>query len=317
MKVVHRPVLVNQVVGFLQPTKMGAVYLDGTVGLGGHASAILEASTPGGRLIGIDRDAEALAVAKETLYDYRCRCALIQGNFASLYRILAENSFSKVDGVLLDLGVSSLQLDTASRGFSFAREGRLDMRMDKQQSLSAAQVVNGACEHELTDIFTKFGEERWAKRIAQRIGQARRKKRITTTRLLAEIVEQAIPHRQNSYSSRIHPATKVFQALRIYVNNELENLATGLDTAVSALKLGGRICVISFHSLEDRIVKRRFRDLSRQCICPPKIPTCVCRHVPSLKPLTKRPITPTPEEVQRNPRSRSAKLRVAVKISES
>jgi len=310
----HTPVLVNEVIELLEPKGTG-IYVDGTVGLGGHAAAVLQASAPDGRLIGVDLDSEALVVAKEKLYEYRGRWTLIQGNFARLDRRLATHSISEIDGVLLDLGVSSLQLDTSSRGFSFIHPGQLDMRMDGKQSLSAAQVVNHDREDELADIFARFGEERWAKRIARRIAQARKSRPITTTLQLAEIVQKAIP--QKTTRARIHPATKVFQALRIYVNDELENLLTGLDVAVSALRPGGRICVISFHSLEDRIVKQRFRTLSRLCICPPKTPICICHHVPSLQILTKHPITPTPEEVRQNPRSRSAKLRAAVKIRES
>ena len=310
----HTPVLAREVACFLTPTTTG-VYIDGTIGLGGHATKILEASAPGGRLIGIDLDLEALAIAEEKLCRYRERCTLVQGNFANLNRLLTAQSVTQVDGILLDLGVSSLQLGTPSRGFSFSQAGELDMRMDRKQSLSAVEVINGYREDSLSDIFARFGEERWAKRIAYHICRARKNQRITTTLQLSEIVQKAIPKKINR--GRIHPATRIFQALRIHVNNELKNLDAGLDAAVSSLKPGARICVISFHSLEDRIVKQRFRALSRLCICPPTTPRCVCQQVPSLEMLTKRPITPTSEEVQRNPRSRSAKLRVAVKIRES
>ncbi|MDE0297325.1 MAG: 16S rRNA (cytosine(1402)-N(4))-methyltransferase RsmH [Candidatus Poribacteria bacterium] len=311
---VHIPVLVREVIRYLTPRDTG-VYVDGTAGLGGHATHILEESAPSGRLIGIDLDVDALAISKTILCGFGERCTLIQGNYANLNEQLKTLSVGKLDGVLLDLGVSSLQVDTPSRGFSFSQSGKLDMRMDRNQPLSAAEVINDYCEHALTDIFLKFGEERWSKKIAYRICRARQIKRITTTLQLAEIVEEALP--KSSYRGRIHPATRIFQALRIHVNNELTNLETGLDAAVSCLKPGGRICVISFHSLEDRIVKHRFRALSRACICPPSIPKCVCRHTPSLQILTKRPISPTVEEIERNPRSRSAKLRVAVKIRES
>ena len=310
----HTPVLAREVLCLLAPGSTG-VYVDGTVGLGGHATEILDASAPGGRLIGIDLDLDALAVAKETLRGFKERCTLIQGSFANLKEFLTALSVAQVDGVLLDLGVSSLQLGTPSRGFSFSQVGKLDMRMDAKQSLSAAEVINNYSEDALSDIFARFGEERWSKRIAHQIGKARKIQRITTTLQLANIVQKVIPKKANR--GRIHPATRVFQALRIHVNNELKNLDTGLNEAVSSLKPGGRICVISFHSLEDRIVKQRFRTLSRLCICPPSTPKCVCQHVPSLEILTKRPITPTPEEVQQNPRARSAKLRVAVKIRES
>ena len=310
----HTPVLVNEAIELLEPKNTG-VYVDGTVGLGGHAAAVLQASAPNGRLIGIDLDLGALAVAKETLHSYRGRWTLIQGNFARLDRVLGKHSVTAVDGIILDLGASSLQLDTSSRGFSFTHAGQLDMRMAGKQSLSALQVVNHGRENELADIFARFGEEHWSKRIARRIVQVRKSEPVTTTLQLAEIVQKAIPRKTRHL--RIHPATRVFQALRMYVNNELENLVTGLEVAVSALKPGGHMCVISFHSLEDRIVKQHFRTCSRFCICPPKTPICVCHHVPSLQILTKHPIKPTPEEVRRNPRSRSAKLRGAVKIHES
>lgn len=310
----HTPVLTCEVNRFLAPKSIG-VYVDGTVGLGGHATEILEASVPSGQLIGIDLDSEALAIAEEKLRGYKERCALVQGNFANLKELLAAQSVTQVDGVLLDLGVSSLQLNTPSRGFSFSQTGKLDMRMDRKQSLSATEVINDYREDVLSDIFSQFGEERWSKRIARQINRSRKIEHITTTLQLADIVQKAIPKKINR--GRIHPATRIFQALRIHVNDELKNLDTGLDAAVASLKPGARICVISFHSLEDRIVKHRFRALSRKCICPPSIPRCECRQVPSLEILTKRPVTPTSEEVQRNPRSRSAKLRVAVKIRES
>ena len=285
------------------------------MGLGGHAAAILGASAPNGRLLGIDLDAEALAIAREQLGGYKQRLTLVHGNFAHLDRLLEVYSISDIDGILFDLGVSSLQFDTSDRGFSFTRSGPLDMRMNPDQSFSAAEVVNQSSVEELADIFARFGEERWAQRIARKTVQSRKIRPITTTLQLAEIVRRTIP--QKSGRSRVHPATRVFQALRIYVNDELENLQSGLDCAVSALKPGGRICVISFHSLEDRIVKQRFRTRSRGCICPPQTPICVCDHKPSLQILTKRPIIPHPEEIRRNPRSRSAKLRVGMKICES
>ena len=310
----HTPVLAREVVRFLVPKSTG-IYVDGTVGLGGHAAEILKASAPSGRLIGIDLDIESLAIAKKMLRRYCERCTLIQGNFTHLDELLADHSVTQVDGVLLDLGVSSLQLGTPSRGFSFSQTGKLDMRMDRKQSLSASEVINDYSVDALSDVFTQFGEERWSKRIAHQIGQARKVRHITTTLQLVEIVRNAIPMKMNR--GRIHPATKVFQALRIHVNNELKNLDSGLNVAISSLKPGARICVISFHSLEDRIVKHRFRTLSRLCICPPNIPKCVCQHIPSLKILMKRPLIPTSEEIHQNPRSRSAKLRVAVKIRES
>ena len=318
----HIPVLVDEVIQFLQPKNHG-FYVDGTVGLGGHAAVILQKSAPSGTLLGIDLDSEALAIAKQRLHEYRERVTLVDGNFAHLDRLprlyqsseQTETTISPIDGILFDLGVSSLQLDTPTRGFSFTHSGPLDMRMDVSQSLSAGHVVNRHPEDVLATIFTQFGQERWAKRIARRIVHARKRKRISTTYQLAEIVLEAIPPRSTGW--RIHPATRVFQALRIYINDELKNLHSGIHCAASALKPGGHLCIISFHSLEDRIVKEQFRTLSRDCICPPKTPICVCQHTRTLQTLTKRPIVPTPDEIRRNPRSRSAKLRVAMKIHES
>ena len=318
----HVPVLVDEVIQFLQPKNHG-FYVDGTVGLGGHAAVILEKSAPKGFLLGIDLDSEALAIAEERLREYKERVTFVGENFAHLDQLLQLHrsedlqgtKIPQVDGILLDLGVSSLQLDTPTRGFSFNHSGPLDMRMDVSQSLSAARVVNRHPEEVLARIFTQLGQERWSKRIARQIVRARKRKSISTTGQLAEIVLDAIPPKSTGW--RIHPATRVFQALRIYINDELKNLHSGIHCAASALKPGGRLCIISFHSLEDRIVKDQFRTLSRACICPPKTPICVCQHTPTLHVLTKRPIVPTPDEIRRNPRSRSAKLRVAVKIHES
>ena len=317
----HIPVLVDEVIRFLQPENHG-FYVDGTVGLGGHAAVILQKSAPTGFLLGIDLDSEALAIAKQRLQEYKERVAFVDGNFADLDRLprfqgseQTETPIPPIDGILFDLGVSSLQLDTPSRGFSFTHSGPLDMRMDASQSLSAARVVNRYPEDVLARIFTQFGEERWSKKIARQITHARKRRSLSTTGQLAEIVLDAIPPKSTGW--RIHPATRVFQALRIYVNDELKNLHSGIHCAATALKPGGRLCIISFHSLEDRIVKEQFRTLSRACICPPKTPICVCQHTPTLQILTKRPIVPTPDEIRRNPRSRSAKLRVAMKIHES
>lgn len=311
---VHKSVLVNEVIEQLQPANNGH-YIDGTVGLGGHAAAILRACGPNGWLLGVDLDLEALSIAKENLGEFSDRYTLVHEDFANLDVILKRHSLNDVDGVLLDLGVSSLQLDTPARGFSFSRSGPLDMRMNPKQPLSAEEVVNSSSEEKLSDIFWNFGEERNARSVAHRIVQSRRTQPITTTLQLAEIIQDVIP--PNVRRSRIHIATRVFQALRIYVNDELKRLQLGLDSAVAALAPGGRICVISFHSLEDRIVKQRFQSLSCRCVCPPKSPICVCNHKASLHLLTKRPITPHIDEIQKNPRSRSAKLRAAMKICES
>ena len=315
----HISVLCDKVIDFLNP-KSDGVYIDGTVGLGGHSAAILEASAPNGRVIGIDLDVEALTIAKDRLHVFGERYSLTNGNFAEMDALLeTRHSVHAVDGILLDLGVSSLQLDAPHRGFSFNHTGPLDMRMSPRQVLNnereaeiltAMQVVNDSPLDVLVDIFKRYGEERFAKRIARRIIQTRRETPITTTTQLAEIVKRTVPEGV----SKIHPATRVFQALRIHINAELENLEMGLDAAIQLLKPGGCLCVITFHSLEDRIVKHRFQTCARACVCPPKTPICICEHTASLEILTKRPILPDAVEVQHNPRARSAKLRVARKL---
>lgn len=317
MDISHIPVLCDKIVDFLKP-KSDGVYIDGTIGLGGHSTAILKAAAPNGHIFGIDLDADALTVAKDRLQIFGERFSLINGNFAEMNVLLESHAVHAVDGILLDLGVSSLQLDAPHRGFSFNHTAPLDMRMNSGHKNDAApetmptamQVVNNSTADVLVDIFRRYGEERFAKRIAHRIVTARRHEPITTTTQLAEIVKQSVPKGR----FKIHPATRVFQALRIYVNAELENLMAGLDVAVTLLKPNGCLCVISFHSLEDRIVKRRFQTWARTCICPPKTPICICEHSPSVEILTKRPVLPDATEVQHNPRARSAKLRVARKL---
>ena len=311
----HIPVLCDKVIDFLRP-KPERVYVDGTLGLGGHSAAILETSAPNGRVIGIDLDVEALSIAKDRLYGFGERFSPINGNFAEMDVLLeTKHSVQAVDGILLDLGVSSLQLNTPHRGFSFNRTGPLDMRMNPRQvlnsereagTLTAMQVVNDSPMEALIDIFKRYGEERFANRIIQ----TRRKTPIATTTQLAEIAKQAVPESR----SKIHPATRIFQALRIHINAELENLAIALDVAIQLLKPGGRLCIITFHSLEDRIVKHHFQTCARACVCPPKTPICICEHTASLEILTKRPIVPDVVEVENNPRARSAKLRVARKL---
>lgn len=314
----HIPVLCDKVIDFLSP-KSDGVYIDGTVGLGGHSAAILETSAPNGRVIGIDLDVEALTIAKSRLHVFGERSSLINGNFAEMDVLLeTRHSIHAVDGIVLDLGVSSLQLDTPHRGFSFNHTGPLDMRMNAGQMLNseretdftAMRVVNNSPMDALVDIFKRYGEERFARRIAHRIIQTRQETPIMTTTQLAEIVKQAVP----KGVSKIHPATRVFQALRIHINAELENLETGLDIAIQLLRQGGCLCIITFHSLEDRIVKHCFQKCARTCICPPKTPICICEHTASLEILTKRPISPDAVEVQHNRRARSAKLRVARKL---
>ena len=283
----------------------GGVYIDGTVGGGGHAEAILESSAPDGRLLGLDRDPGALEAAGERLARFGGRAVLRHGSFARL-AALAEG-FAPVDGVLLDLGLSSLQLADPARGFAFSQEGPLDMRFDPTApGPTAADLVNGLPVKELAALLYRYGEERQAGRIAEAIVAARP---LETTRQLAEVIERAVGRR-----GRIHPATRTFQALRIAVNKELEALEAALPQAVDLLRPGGRLVVISFHSLEDRIVKRFLRRESRDCICPPETPVCTCGHTAQLRLLTRKPVRPDPEEVERNPRARSARLRAAERI---
>jgi len=287
---VHQSVLLHEVIESLNLAP-GREILDCTLGGGGHARAALERITPGGRLVGIDRDEEALEKVRENLKNFRDETVFVRGNFRDLDSILASFGIGKVDGALFDLGLSSLQLEEAERGFSIKLDGPLDMRMDKRQRYDAAQLVNSLNEIEIAHILRDFGEERFSRRIAKAIV---RKRPLKTTRELSELVVSTVPHKARH--GRIHPATRTFQALRIAVNDELESLRLGLDAAISHLKKRGRICVISFHSLEDRIVKNKFKD---------------CKDRDILKIITKKPVTPQDEEVLINPRSRSAKLRVA------
>ena len=281
-------------------------YVDATLGAGGHAEAILGLSAPTGELLGLDRDAQAVAIARLRLKHYDDRTVLVQGSFASLNEIAAEHGFLKVQGILLDLGLSSLQLADETRGFSFQIDSPLDMRFDPSQGATAADLVNGLSESDLADIIFRYGEERRARRIARAIVKARP---IVRTSRLAEVVSRAAGRR-----TRIHPATKTFQSLRIAVNRELEALEQVLPQAVSLLAPQGRLVVISFHSLEDRIVKRFFQRESRDCVCPPEAPVCMCDHRATLRVITRRPVRPTVEETQNNPRSRSARLRIAARL---
>lgn len=292
----HRPVLLEEVLTILRP-QSGGRYLDATVGLGGHAEAILAASAPAGRLYGIDRDAEALALARDRLGRFGDRVELCRADFAGLSAIAAEQGWGPFDGIVFDLGVSSFQLDDASRGFSFMREGPLDMRMDRHGcGRSAAELLARISERDLARLLQEYGEERWARRIASRIVQERQTRPLTSTAQLARLVAAAVPRR--AWPRRIHVATRTFLALRIAVNNELARLRRGLQEAVALLAAGGRISVISFHSLEDRIVKETLRGWARS-------------DPPHVRLLTKRPICPTEPEIEANPRARSAKLRAA------
>jgi len=295
-----------EVLAFLSPTP-GGIYLDGTLGGGGHARLILEASAPDGRLIGLDRDPEALTKAAEVLASFGDRAVLRHGNFSSAAEILAELGVEGLDGMLLDLGVSSYQLDAPDRGFSFQADAPLDMRMDPTTGITAADVLNGAAAEELARIFREYGEERYARRIARRIVEVRTERPLETTRQLAELVRATVPG--GRIPSRIHPATRVFQALRIHVNGELEHVSRGVSRGIDLLKPEGRLVVISFHSLEDRIVKRIFQEEASGCICPPRLPVCVCNKTPRVEILTRKVVRATAEEVEVNPRARSAVLR--------
>ncbi len=304
----HIPVLLKETVELLQ-CKKGGRYIDCTVGAGGHAERILELTSPDGVVVGIDQDEDILKIAEERLKRFGERVRLVHGNFSDIKGIIKDE---RADAILLDLGVSSYQLEDKERGFSFMSDAPLDMRMDKKAEITAADIVNKSSERELSDIIFKYGEERFAKRIASFIVNERGSKPVTTTTQLSNIIMKAIPARFRPRD--IHPATRTFQALRIAVNHELEILEKSILNAVDILKPEGRMCIISFHSLEDRIVKRTFQRLEKGCICPPKIPICQCGIKPSIKIITKRPVTPSEMEIKANPRSRSAKLRTAEKL---
>ncbi|MHB8894879.1 MAG: 16S rRNA (cytosine(1402)-N(4))-methyltransferase RsmH [Candidatus Geothermincolia bacterium] len=303
----HRPVMVSEVLEYLRPQK-GKVIVDGTLGAGGHAEAILERIAPGGRLIGIDRDPEAIARAKERLGEMAEAVSYHCENFRDIQSILGSEGIDEVDGILLDLGVSSMQLDEPERGFSFRQDGPLDMRMGPDAEWTAGEVVNEYSEDELTRILYKYGEERWARRIAQFIVEARGRRPIRTTGELEQIVKDAVP--AGARRGRKHPARKTFQALRIAVNNELANLEEGITEGIESLAPSGRIVVLTYQSLEDRIVKSTFNSLAKGTDYPPGHPL---NQLAVLEVLTRKPVVPTPEEREENPRSRSAKLRAAVR----
>ncbi|RPI87107.1 MAG: 16S rRNA (cytosine(1402)-N(4))-methyltransferase RsmH [Chloroflexi bacterium] len=303
----HRPVLYNKIIHALQPHQ-GGFYVDGTVGAGGHAWGILEASSPNGRLLGLDLDPHALDLARERLAPFGERAVLVQASYITLLQQLKALGWNAVDGILLDLGLSSMQLDTPERGFSFQADAPLDMRFDPAAPVTAADLVNDLPENELADLLYRYGEERKSRQIAREIVRSRP---VATTRQLTQIVARAVGRK----ASKIDPSTRTFQALRIAVNRELEAVEDVLPKAVQVLKPGGRLAVISFHSLEDRIVKKFFRKESQDCICPPRQPVCTCGHKATLAEQNRQPITPSEAEVKENPRSRSAKLRVAERRS--
>lgn len=303
----HQPVLYQEVLDALAP-QTGKSYLDGTVGAGGHAEGILLASAPQGKLLGLDLDPEALAITRQRLFAFQDRVILRQASYRDAAAVLSEIGWGQVDGILLDLGVSSMQLDQPDRGFSFRESGPLDMRFNPADGTSAADLVNLLDEKSLADLIYEFGEERYSRRIARAIVSTRP---IQTTGKLVEVIEKAVPA---GYDPHLHPATRTFQALRIATNRELETISQALPALTDLLVPGGKIAVISFHSLEDRLTKHFFRQESKDCICPPNQPVCTCEHKASLKVLTRKPISASEQEKSTNPRSRSAKLRVAEKI---
>jgi 16S rRNA (cytosine1402-N4)-methyltransferase len=309
----HKSVLLNEAIEALN-VKPNGIYVDGTLGGGGHSAEIC-ARLESGKLIGIDRDENAILAATERIAACEKNAKkffAVRGNFHDLKSILDKLEIEKVDGILLDLGVSSHQIDTAARGFSFRQNGPLDMRMDENDALSAREIVNNFSEKELVKIFFEFGEEKFSRKIARAICAARAISPLETTLQLAEIIEKAVPKIRNKTAP--HPAMRTFMAIRIAVNNELSPLATALRDAVSRLSAGGRIAVITFHSLEDRIVKTTFAKLNAPCECPRDIPFCACGKISTLQIITRKPIIPSPEELCENSRAHSAKLRIAEKI---
>ena len=283
--------------------------LDGTLGGGGHAAAVLATTGPDGRLLGLDRDADALAVARRRLADWSALITLVQENFSQSLAILARLGWPGVDAAVLDLGFSSLQIENAGRGFSFLRAGPLDMRMDQAEQGCAADVVNHASQAELRKIFRQWGEEPAAGALARAVVEARKKSPFTTTTGLVRTIEQVIKRPSRSARSSVHPATRVFQALRIAVNQELSHLSTFLTEGYRLLKPGGRLVILAYHSLEDRLVKTAFRRWAASCVCPPRLQLCACGWSPKVKILTPKPLTPSRQEVADNPRARSARLR--------
>jgi 16S rRNA (cytosine1402-N4)-methyltransferase len=307
----HTPVLPDEVLAYLQCSR-GGIFVDATVGEGGHTEAILKAS-PHNTVIGIDCDREIIERARDRLAHYGERMTLIHDDFVHLPHILRERAIEGVDGLLFDLGISSFHFEEEKRGFGFHRDGPLDMRMDTRKKLTAYDIINHFPLREIETILRRYGEERWAKRITKAIGQERQRESIKNTGALAGIVSRAIPTKH--HPRRTHPATKTFLALRIAVNEELKKLEETLNDAPLLLTKGGRIGVISFHSLEDRIVKETFKKMGSACICPPDLPQCICGgRQQVLQIITKHPLTPRAEEVSNNPRARSAKLRVAERV---
>jgi 16S rRNA (cytosine1402-N4)-methyltransferase len=304
----HAPVMLKEVLEVLQP-EAGATFIDCTVGGGGHSIEIARRIVPGGLLVGIDRDDDALKAAALRLEEFKGNAIFEKGNFEDVGEIAGRLGLTRVRGILLDLGVSSHQLDVPERGFSFRQDAPLDMRMDTGEALTAEELVNTLSERELADLIWKYGEDRWARRIAKFIVKRRP---VRTTGELAETIKAAVP--AGARAENIHPATRTFQALRIVVNRELESLQNGLESAIGLLESGGRICVLSYHSLEDRIVKETFSRFAGRCMCPHGLPICTCGASEIIHILTRRPVSAADTEIKANPRARSAKLRAAQKL---
>lgn len=307
MEFKHKSVLLEETIENLN-IKPDGIYVDGTLGGGGHSYHIAEQLSSNGRLIGIDQDADAIAAATKRLEPFSDRVTIVRNNYCNFEQVLKELSIDKVDGIVLDLGVSSYQLDTAERGFTYKTDAPLDMRMDQRQQLTAKDIVNTYSEFDLYRIIRDYGEDRFAKNIARHIVSARQIKPIETTFELNEVIKAAIPMKVRAVGG--HPAKKTFQAIRIELNHELDVLEDSIDTMIDHLNDNGRICIITFHSLEDRIVKTRFRNCENPCTCPPDFPVCVCGKKSKGKVITRKPIVPSDEELEENKRSKSSKLRV-------
>lgn len=307
MEFKHKSVLLDETIESLN-IKPNGIYVDGTLGGGGHSYEIAKRLTDGGRLIGIDQDEDAIRAAKERLSEFADRVTIARDNYCNMPKVLDELGISKVDGILLDIGVSSYQLDEAERGFTYKQNAPLDMRMDQRQEMTAKDIVNGYSEEDLYRIIRDYGEDKFAKNIAKHIVQARQIKPVETTFELDEIIKAAIPMKFRATGG--HPAKKTFQAIRIELNRELEVLDESIDAMTDLLNDNGRLCIITFHSLEDRIVKTRFRKNENPCTCPPDFPVCVCGKKPKGKVITRKPIVPDEEELEENKRAKSSKLRV-------
>lgn len=309
----HTSAMPQEVLNYLD-CKPGRTYIDGTLGGAGHAELICERIEPDGTLIGIDQDPDALSNARERLQPYKDIVHLFHGSFTEIPRFLDQIGIETVDGILLDLGISQYHLEASGRGFSFQKDEPLDMRMDVRRTETAADIVNRLTESELTRLFRIYGDERRAKPISRRIIDARKQQSIETSKQLADIICSAVPARVRR-TQRIHPATRVFMALRIAVNDELDRIRQFMEEMIDWLSPGGRLCVLSFHSGEDRIVKQQFRKLATGCVCPPKLPVCACDHKASIRILTRKALRPGPSEVAANPMARSTRLRAAERIA--